>query len=320
VMNKIIIANCGMEYIPAYSVVNLVFRVCEMYLCLYNSSVGLVTCFYGERNNHGLNIILRKLAYAIVILGIGITVFFFFGAPLMPVLYGLETPVTVRASIMACRIMSFTALGFGAVYVGSMISTSLEKPFQAFLMSSLNDVFSPLLLSLILGSLWNFTGIVIGMSISTYFAIGVYSLICILKNGRKGYPLYPENFGEEGFSYDLYVRPGTVVELRDSVSRELNAHGYGIKNVDLLMEEFFTRVMEKNPGKTVMAECTLLFGEDRVRIIIRDDGVLFNFVDEDNKVESLNAHVLNSLLMETREKNYLVTTAFNRNGFVFEKQ
>jgi len=68
-----------------------------------------------------------------------------------------------------------------------------------------------------------------------------------------------------------------------------------------------------------MSECALLFGENHVRIIVRDDGVIFNFVDENNVVESLNTHVLNSLLEKTKEKNYILTTSFNRNGFIFEK-
>jgi len=66
-------------------------------------------------------------------------------------------------------------------------------------------------------------------------------------------------------------------------------------------------------------ECTLLFDSKQVSIIIRDDGKIFNFTDEDNTIESLNAHVLNSILEKTKHKNYLITTSFNRNGFVFEK-
>jgi len=319
VFNKIIIANCGIEYLPAYSVVNLVFSVCEIYLCIYDASVGMVTCFYGEKNNHSLKLIFRKIIYASLIMAGFVTAFFFFGAPLMPIIYGLKTPVTISASILTCKIMSFTALGFGLYYVGGMLFVSLEKPFQAFLLSILNDAIAPILLSCLLGYLWGFTGIVIGMSLSTYFAIGVYSLIMIIRRGKKGYPFYIEDFKEEGYSYDIYVTSESVIKMRDAISKELAAHGYEIRNIDLLMEEYFTRVMEKNPGKKVLASCDLLFGENQVRIIIRDNGVIFNFVDENNKIESLNAHVLNSLLENTKKKNYIITIGFNRNGFVFDK-
>ncbi len=320
VMNKIIISSCGMEYIPAYSVINLVFGVCELYISLNAASVGLITCFVGEKNNHGLNLIFRKVTRATVIMAFGISGFFFFAAPLMPILYGLETQTTIQAAVTASRIMAFTVLGFSACYMGSAVSCSVEKPGQACFLAFLRDVFAPLLLSLLFGFLWGFTGITVGMSLSPYFAFCFYTLIRIPRKGKKGFPIYVEDFGEEGISFDLYVTKGSIIEVREWLHGNLEARGFDTEKTDLLIEEFYTRVMEKNPGKKVLSECTLLFKGDVVRIIIRDDGTLFNFVDENNKVESLNAHVLNSLLEQTKEKNYVLTTSFNRNGFVFTKE
>jgi len=319
VMNKIIIGSSGMEYIPVYSVVNLVFSMCECFGALNDAGVGMVTCFLGEKNNHDMNLVFRKTGFSTFFMAAGITTFFFFGAPLMPLVYGLTSPETVSAAVTTARIMAFTALGYGAVYLSSEISCSVEKPWQAGLLEFLREIFSPLLLSAVFGFMFGFTGIVIGMCLGPYFSLGLYALIRLPKKGKKGFPIYVEDFGEKGYSYDIHVTPKSVTEIRDAISKELTAHGFEIKNVDMLMEEFFTRVMEKNPNKSVLAECTLLFGSDRVRIIIRDDGMLFNFVDENNKIESLNAHVLNSLLEQTKEKNYVLTTSFNRNGFVFEK-
>lgn len=319
VLNKIIMSSCGVEYIPAYSVVNLVFSVCEIFNSINVASMGLVTCFLGERNNHDLHFIFRKIVYATVVMAVCVTAFFFFGAPLMPIIYGLETPVTVNAAVFASRIMSFAVLGFGVCYLSTSFSSYLEKPGQACFISFLNDVFAPLLLSLVFGSLWGFSGIAIGMCLSGYFAFGLYAIVRIPKRGTAGFPVYVEDYGEDGFSWDLRVTSDSLTELRDEVSKVLANHDYEIENIDLLLEEFFTRVMEKNPGKTVTAECTLLFSVNRVRIIVRDDGVLFNFIDENNRVESLNAYVLNSLLEKTKKKNYVLTTSFNRNGFVFEK-
>jgi len=319
-MNKIIIASCGMEYISVYSVVNLVFGVCEVFGSLNDAGVGMLTCFLGEKNKHGITLLLRKTACSMLIMASVVFAFFFFGADLIPVIYGLDIGATARAAVFASKVMAFTALGFGTNYLCAEISCSLEKPVQSFLINVLYDVFSPLVLSLLFGLLWGFSGIVIGLSLSTYFAFAIYALIIVKKKGKYGFPIYVEDFGEEGCSFDIRVSLESVTKMRDAVSKELTAHGYEIKNVDLLLEEFFTRVMEKNPNKAVLAECSLLFGADRMRIIIRDDGTLFNFVDENNIVESLNAHVLNSLLEQTKQKNYLMTVSFNRNGFVFEKQ
>ena len=117
----------------------------------------------------------------------------------------------------------------------------------------------------------------------------------------------------------LTMRIQTMNEELEKIQIENKTLNYEIENLEILIEELYTRIYEKNPGKKVCSECALLFGPDHVRIIVRDNGVIFNFVDENNSVESLNAHVLNSLLERTEDKQYLITTSFNRNGFVFEK-
>lgn len=319
VLNKIIIMTCGVELIPAYAVINLVFGTCEVYEALTNASMGLITCFLGERNSHDMNLIFRKIGRTLFVMATGLWAAFFFGAPLVPQLFGLETAVTIDAAILASRIMSFTAFGFGVSFIIGNVLYSIEKPLLSCFNSFLNDAVMPLLCSVVLGSLWGFTGIAIGMALSPYMAFVVYALVMISLRGKKGFPFYYDAGDEEGVSYDLYVTKESIPEVRDWVNQQLVAHGFNIENLEILIEEFYTRVLEKNPGKRVLSECTLLFSENQVRILVRDNGVIFNFVDENNAVESLNAHVLNSLLERTKDKEYLITTSLNRNGFVFEK-
>lgn len=317
-LNKIIIMTCGLEYIPAYSVINLVFGTCEVNEAIFTSTVALVTCFNGERNSHDMQLVIKKIERMLLIMSLVLWTIFFFGAPLVPKLYGLETPATIDAAISASRIMSFTTLGFGICYLLNEISFAIEKPIQACFSSLLNDAAMPLLCSLALGSLWGFTGISIGMCLSPYAAFGIYSLVMILIKGKKGFPLYFDVEDEKGISYDLYVTEESIPLIRDWVTSQLTSHGYNIKNIEILIEELYMRMLEKNPGKRVLSECTLIFGENRARIIVRDNGTLFNFIDENNPVESLNAYVLSSMLEKIKEKNYVITSSFNRNGFVFE--
>lgn len=319
VLNKIIIMSCGVELLPAYAVVNLIFGFCEIFESLTTSSMGLITCFLGERNSHDMNLVFRILGRSMVIMSVFVWALFFFGAPLMPRLFGLETAETIDAAILASRIVSFAVLGYGVDYVNGNTLYAIEKPLLSCLNSVMCDAIMPLLCSLLAGSLWGFTGIIIGMTFSPYMAFLAYALIIIPIKGKKGFPLYFETEDEEGVSFDLYVTKESIPVIRDWVCRQLTEYGFNIENIEILIEEFYTRVLEKNPDKRVLSECTLLFSKNRVRIIVRDDGVIFNFMDENNKVESINAHVLNSLLEQTKGKEYLVTAAFNRDCFVFER-
>ena len=47
--------------------------------------------------------------------------------------------------------------------------------------------------------------------------------------------------------------------------------------------------------------------------------IIFNPINQDNSSDSINTIMLNNLLDNIKEKDYLVTSSINRNGFVFRK-
>lgn len=320
IMNKIIIISCGSMYVAAYSVVNLILSLFMITGGVFDSCEGICTSYIGERNNYGVYNIFNTAMKSVQIISIIMMVGMFFAAPYMPQIYGLSTPEVVAASIRATKILAVSAIPFGIVYFIFHIYTCLNRPLLSVILAFLYNFFCPLMLSIPLAFILGFDGVSIGMSASSFLVIALFVWFIRKRYGKEGFPLYLEETGEEVFGYDFNVTKETIPEIRDMVKAELDKHGYEIENLEILIEELYTRIYEKNPGKTVCSECALLFGPNHVRIIVRDNGVIFNFVDENNAVESINAHVLNSLLERTREKEYLITTSFNRNGFVFEKR
>lgn len=319
IMNKIILIACGQIYIAAYSIVNFVLAMFLIPGGVFDSCQGICTGYIGEKNNYGVNNILKTSMKSVCIISGIMMAALFIAAPYLPNLYGMITPEIVDASIRATRILCISSIPFGIVYFAFNIYTCLNKPLLSIVMSFLYNFFCPLALSIPLAFLIGFDGVSIGMSASSFMVVIIFVCFLRARYGKEGFPWYLEETGEEAYGYDLYVTKETIPEIRDKVKAELDRHGYEIENLEILIEELYTRIYEKNPGKKVCSECALLFGPNHVRIIVRDNGVIFNFVDENNSVESLNAHVLNSLLEKTQDKQYLITTSFNRNGFVFEK-
>ena len=320
IMNKIILVSCGQVYIAAYSVVNFVLAMFLIPGGVFDSCQGICTGYVGEKNNYGINNILKTAMKSVYIISGAMMVALFIAAPYIPRLYGMTTPEVIAVSIRAARILCVSTIPFGVTFFAYKIYASMNKPLLSIIMAFLYNFFCPLILSIPLAFAIGFDGVSIGMSLSSFLVIILFVCFLRAKYGKDGFPWYLEETGEEAFGYDLCVTKGTIPEIRDKVKAELDHHGYEIENLELLIEELYTRIYEKNPGKTVCSECTLLFGKNHVRIIVRDNGTIFNFVDENNSVESMNAHVLNSLLERTEDKQYLITTSFNRNGFVFEKQ
>lgn len=319
IMNKVILVTCGQIYIAAYAIINFILNLFLMSGGVFDSCQGICTSYVGEKNNYGVNNILRTSMKAVCVITIVIMVILFVIPEYLCKLYGLTTPEVIDASIRATKILCFSSIPYGIVYFAYNIYVCLNRPKLSIIMSFLYNFFCPLLLSIPLAFIMGFDGVSIGMSASSFLVIALFAWFIRLRYGKEGFPWYLEKTNEETIAYDLYVTNESITEIRDKVKTELDNHGYKIENLELLIEELYTRIYEKNPGKKVCSECALLFGENRVRIIVRDNGVIFNFVDVENKIESLNAYVLNSLLERVEDKQYLITTSFNRNGFVFKK-
>ena len=92
-----------------------------------------------------------------------------------------------------------------------------------------------------------------------------------------------------------------------------------MSRIMLLTEELEMRVLEKNPGKPVMAECTLILGQD-IQLIFRDDGVLFDITNENSAISSMRSYLVANMMISQKRKTHLVTTSYNRNAFRFDRE
>lgn len=76
-------------------------------------------------------------------------------------------------------------------------------------------------------------------------------------------------------------------------------------------------VKDRNRGKKVLGEVTLDLN-DGVKLILRDDGVIFDITDADAEISSLRTFLVASIMESQSGRLNLVTTGFNRNVFQFK--
>jgi len=90
--------------------------------------------------------------------------------------------------------------------------------------------------------------------------------------------------------------------------------------IPLAAEEMVNVVSEANSGQPVRIELALdLSNRSRLRLIVRDDGVIFDPTDPDRKVGSLASYTLASLVAGGRERVNLTTGGYNRSILVFSR-
>ncbi len=88
----------------------------------------------------------------------------------------------------------------------------------------------------------------------------------------------------------------------------------------LVFEELFMLIYEKNPGRSRQAECAVLIEGGRIRMISRDTGCKVDLSDPDMEIDSLRSYVISSVTNQiSSQKNHLVTMSFNRNMIMIRR-
>ena len=62
----------------------------------------------------------------------------------------------------------------------------------------------------------------------------------------------------------------------------------------------------------------MLVSDSRIRLITKDNGVIFDLVQEADNSHDLQSYVLARMQANAKEATYSVTTSFNRNVCVWE--
>ena len=85
-----------------------------------------------------------------------------------------------------------------------------------------------------------------------------------------------------------------------------------------MLEETFEIVKEKNAPKRVLADCSVIVGKEHVRLITRDNGMIFDITDVNADIKSLGQYVAARLIEKNSGAEYITTISFNRNSFLWE--
>jgi len=229
----------------------------------------------------------------------------------------------VAASIHAGRVIPLTYLALALLYVYQAYYPCIEEVVFGHILGLCNMLVGPLVLAIPLSFIGGFHGMDYGFALTPVFAILVGGLFEVCRGKGKQLPLLLPPSDEEGVSFDLCLEAASVSEacekVRDILS-EKQVEAEISNQAQLMLEETFMRVIEKNPEKKVRADATLLLSPSRVRLITRDNGLIFDITDENAEIRDLRCYVLSQLLLKADEKSYATSISFNRNMYIWDRK
>ena len=187
-------------------------------------------------------------------------------------------------------------------------------------MICLNTAVMPIAVGILFALVFGFNGLWIGYALSPLLSLIILLVYIFFRYGRDKIPFIFEKSDTRSFTFDLTLKEDDIIVLRDKVENilfEENIMTKTRREVMLICEDFLLLVAERNKDREISAECSLLIHEN-VEWILRYDGELMDFSDSDLRITSFRSMFVSSLMEHESDKDYLITTGYNRNVFRFK--
>ena len=311
-LNKYVIMNFGSDVLPVVGVAVALWGFLEFFNGIGVAIQPIVTVYYGEGNMKSVRTVMNAAMKVAVLEGVLFMAVFGLFPDLVASMVGIREPELVRQSEVAIRCMcgGFVALAFAGLF--NSYYMFVERPALAGAVTFLCYLVMPVS-CIAVGSLCGVEGVWLGMGVGPFAGLLMASAIIIPTAGFRAFPLLlPRDRDEKTHVFNLTLTADEIVE----VSRKVGAVPGVPMRAALMTEEVLMAVRDRNRGKRILGEVTLDLN-DGVRLVLRDDGEIFDITDSDQEISSLRTFLVASIMESQAGRLNLVTTGFNRNVFEF---
>lgn len=282
----------------------------------------LISVYFGEKNHFLIRRLMKSAEKTAIIEGIISTVLIFIAAPLFARLFGVEDESLMLPAVEAIRIICLTLTSMALFNLMTSYYLYTDRVGFSIMTVCITDgpmytVF-PILFALLFGA----NGLWIGFAVAPVVGLVLSMFIFRLRKGKERFPLYLDWMDSRIIVFDSVLEKEKLPEISQKIQKDLSEQGYDNKTAikaALFTEEIGTTLLEQNGDNKVWVEYSLLYDKDRVSLIIRDSGKIFDVTDPDIQIKGLSSFVITGLLIVQKEKDYIPTTGYNRNIIRFNK-
>lgn len=323
-LNAFISAQFGPEYLILASAITL----CREFQLLFDGigqAVGPIFSVYvGEQNHNGLRSSFSLANKTAIIEGVIVTAVLVIIAPFVPGFLNVSDPMLAEWVVIGVRITAFGSTFISILYLLTSYYLVIERIGLGLAVCALRDVVFSVGLAVIIGKIFGISGMFIGIAAAPAVAYALLLIYLVCRYGKKDCPLLLSKVPGDDSSYlfHLSVEPEQIIALQKDVEALLQENDYDrrtIGKIKLLVEELYILIREKNEDKKVLSEFTIFLRPDQIKIITKDDGILFDISEEDVTVTSLASFAVSAYMEKLGDnKHHLTTMSFNRSAFAIK--
>ncbi|MBO6112260.1 MAG: hypothetical protein J6P45_04350 [Lachnospiraceae bacterium] len=321
VLEKYTVLRFGPEMLAVVSMIITINELSIIFDGIGDAMSPILSVYIGEEAFQGMSDIFRLARRTSNIEGITVSALMLILAPVVPGILGIDDPELVLLCTDAARIISLGFVFTSLLFLLSSYYLLFERIALSLMICALRDLILPVVMAVLTGEVFGLYGMFSGLAFAPFFAAVITAINIRRRFGRAEYPmLIPnEELKKTSALFNLTVSKEETVHICDEIESTLTLKGYEKKHVlrvRLIAEELFMLIHEINGKKAVLAECLLVMNSDRIDLIERDNGKVFDLTDEDMPVNSLRAYLITQISASyVQKKRFMPVLSENRNTF-----
>lgn len=320
-LNAFAVARFGEESMVALTVAEKMMASSVLFLALTMTVQPIIGTLLGERNFKAIRLLMHVALKDMVVMGIGLSVLTAVFAPFFANAFGVENGEAVYSQcVEAVRLVGATLFGQAALSLFFGYYILIGKGKLAFFICVCKEIVCPLGMVFLAVSLTGApAGLWIGLSLASVVSVLLCALVVVARYGKENVPFLITKESESNtYIYDYPANEENAVALSKEAGSVLEANGYS-KDLQILtgmiFEDAMMLIKEKNPDVAglIQMECTIILKPEKVRLILRDSGQIFDLASEDAALQSYRQVVfMVCYVSHIQHSNQLATTGYNR--------
>ena len=324
ILNAFIINRFDATTFSVWVIVQKLWGLSTLFLGLTMSVQSMFGILLGEKNTKAIRALLKILYRDMFISGlISAGLVFFFTAGILHV-FDIREGDVFNQGMDALRIMSMALIFLSQMVLLFMYYFMIDKFRLALFVGIIKDFVCPVGMVVFFGmilkgspySLW------IGLVSSQIAAMIITLVVVITRYGRDIFPsLMPKEQDRKIHIYAFNINHENAVSMSETCDALLKEEGYS-KKIRLLLgvciEDLLNYIyLSNNENNRLLAECTLITEENGVRLIMRDNGEITDFHEEDMNEYSFVQYIVSRVNSVSEYSKYVTTMGYNRNECFF---
>lgn len=323
IMNHYFAVHFGSGSLVVLSVVLDMIELSIVFGGVWQATEPVLNVYRAERNGKAVRNMMNIVNLTLIVESIVVFLLFFAFAPWFVGMFHIQTQEIYAQAVNAVRCVSFGL--FGIAFVKVYASYYLhEKPVFSVFLISLVFLIVPVSSLVPASSLGGMVGVWLSIVFSSYFTLVVGGIAFGIFFGLDRFPLLL-NHAEirKFFVKSMVLTDENIIVLRnraDEVCRKMKVCDRSRYKIMLLVEELGMLCTSLNAPRKVFGEFSFCVEDDYVNVFYKDDGIIVDMTDLEQKLSDLRSYVVSSFMANHRDKLYVLTVSFNRHAFRFPKE